>query len=358
VNASYDDGSSRTTIQKKEKVRKGWSGGDDSTHEKRGIVGGQKEAIESCQDGNYQKRTLKLAYELPFAAMFRDAKGQKIFEASSVTLFDGMAYAVCDSSWAVSMFNPYLEPFGEGNYQVGDPNRESEDSGYEAIFYDNTTFYVVRESIVDSFQNYHAMIEQLSLNPESDHDSYEVVSTCPSEFEFDGDSKGFEGATPIHDLQGDLVVLGLCEANHCSESKKLRQAKGNGRLVAMKLETLSDGSCQWTTIRQIDIPKSAYFGDYSAISMDDEGRVAIASQEDSQIWVGHLEGIQPNGLWDIDAMEFRQLDGKVYDFPKNDACQTIYCNIEGIHWLNEDTILAVSDKMKGKGKTLDDSLTC
>jgi hypothetical protein len=42
--------------------------------------------------------------------------------------------------------------------------------------------------------------------------------------------------------------------------------------------------------------------------------------------------------------------GKVFDFPKNDNCETIYCNIEGVHWLNDDMIMAVSDKMKGRGK--------
>ena len=29
----------------------------------------------SCADGKYAKRTLKLAYELPFASLFRDHKG-------------------------------------------------------------------------------------------------------------------------------------------------------------------------------------------------------------------------------------------------------------------------------------------
>ena len=38
------------------------------------------------------------------------------------------------------------------------------------------------------------------------------------------------------------------------------------------------------------------------------------------------------------------------DFPKNDSCETIYCNVEGVHWLNDDMIIAVSDKMKSKGK--------
>jgi hypothetical protein len=310
-------------------------------------------AIEttSCDDGKYSKRTLKLAYELPFAAIFRDTKGQNIFEASSVTIVDGMAYAVCDSSWAVSMFDPHLVPFGEVNIQIGDPKRETDDSGYEAIFYDNSSFYIVRESIIHDSGAYHAQIEQVSLHPDVDKGTYDVVSVCPSEFEFDGASKGFEGAVPLHDVDGNLVVLGLCEGNHCSESKYLKSDKGNGRLVAMKQETMPDGSCRWSTIRMITIPPSAYFGDYSAIDISKDGRVVIGSQEESQVWIGYLDGMNDDGLWNIDAIEFRTSpDGKLYDFPKNDNCQNIYCNIEGVHWLNDETLIAVSDKMKGKGK--------
>lgn len=38
----------------------------------------------SCDDGHYRDRTLQLAYELPFAALFKDNKGQSKYEASSV----------------------------------------------------------------------------------------------------------------------------------------------------------------------------------------------------------------------------------------------------------------------------------
>jgi hypothetical protein len=35
---------------------------------------------------------------------------------------------------------------------------------------------------------------------------------------------------------------------------------------------------------------------------------------------------------------------------KNVNCEKVYCNIEGVEWLNDEMIVAVSDKMKGKGK--------
>jgi len=144
-------------------------------------------------------------------------------------------------------------------------------------------------------------------------------------------------------------VLGLCEGNYCSESHK--NDTGNGRIVAMtKGVHPDDGSCIWQTLRVINIPSSAKFRDYSAMSIDENGRVAITSQEESQVWIGVLEGKNDAGLWDVDAIAFSDEDAVVYDFPKNDNCETVYCNIEGIHWVDDNMLLAVSDKMKSKGK--------
>ena len=89
----------------------------------------------ACDDGYYSKRTLQRAFELPFASLFKDTKGQKKYEASDVILVDGEAYAVCDNSWAISKFGDDLRPFSPENAQIGDPNRQGlggddEDSGY------------------------------------------------------------------------------------------------------------------------------------------------------------------------------------------------------------------------------------
>jgi hypothetical protein len=306
-----------------------------------------------CEDGKYSKRTLKLAYELPFASLFKDTKGQKKYEASSVILSeDGNAYAICDSSWSLSKFSDKLEPFADANVQIGDPARRSEDSGYEALFQaDDGSFYVVRESVQHDDESYHAIVERLDVR----EDDYSVLEACSTIFEFEGDSKGFEGAIAIRDLNNDLVILGLCEGNHCSEKNK--HDVGHGRVVAMRWEATPPGNatapgCQWSTIRMINIPKSAAFRDYSAVTLEKEtGRVAVSSQEESQLWVGLLTGLnEATGLWDVDAMEFDDDVGKLYDFPKNGDCQTIYCNVEGVHWINSDMIMAVSDKMKSKGK--------
>ena len=147
-------------------------------------------------------------------------------------------------------------------------------------------------------------------------------------------------------LDGDFYIVGLCEGNHCSESQKFDA--GNGEMVMMK-KSVSESNCIWETVKKISIPKSAYFRDYSDIEVSPSGRVAITSQEDSRIFVGQLLGIS-NGVLDPDAIAFDEEKFKLYDFPKSDGCMTVYCNIEGITFINDEMIMAVSDKMKKRGK--------
>lgn len=305
-----------------------------------------------CTDKAYASRTLQLAFELPFASLFKDNKGNRKFEASSVTLSDDnkFAYAICDSSWAIYKFGIQLTPFADDNLLIGDVDKEAdEDSGYEAIVLYDETFYVVRESVdhelLDgNLDGYHAIIEELQIVDKA----HRSIRKCSAEFEFEGDSKGFEGAAGLKDLDGNLVILALCEGNHCSQSKK--DDIGNGRIVVMKQEISTDGTCLWKTIRTLHLPRSAAFLDYSAISITASGKVGVSSQENSQFWVSRLLGQQDDGRWDIDMLGFDHSDVAVYDFPKDNMCTTVYCNIEGIHWINDDMVIAVSDKMKGHGK--------
>ncbi|KAL7534817.1 hypothetical protein ACHAWF_004961 [Thalassiosira exigua] len=349
------------------------SGKEDKKKEKHNSC--HDSAYECEADTRYSKNTLKRAYDLPYAALFRDTRGQSKFEASDVTIVNDTVYSVCDSSWAISKFTRDLIPFSEKNVQIGDPtggpNREEGDeSGYEAIFEHAGLFYVVRESIFhadhdheadkessddtddddddvvkkdESSGDYHAIVEELLVG----EDDYTLVRECQCEFTFEGDSKGFEGAVGFPDDNGDLYILGLCEGNHCSEERK--EDVGNGRVVLMKKREDSDGNCLWETVRVVHVPESAAFLDYSAIDITNAGRVAIASQEYSSVWLGHAFGIS-NGIIDPDAFDFVDDSNSVLQFPKDGTCHTIYCNIEGIHFINDEMLMAVSDKMKSKGR--------
>lgn len=102
-------------------------------------------------------------------------------------------YAICDNSWSISKFDPSLTPFSTSNVQIGNPNREADDSGYEAILHHNDTFFVVRESVEhfnhdaeeESSSSYHAIIEELVVD--DDGNDYEIQDQCSCEFEFEGD---------------------------------------------------------------------------------------------------------------------------------------------------------------------------
>jgi hypothetical protein len=315
-----------------------------------------------CKMPSYADDYLKLAHEDTFAALLKDRKEQYKFEASDVVIVGTDYYAVCDSSWALSKIGETMTPFSATNVQIGTPDRESEDSAYEALVYDdmNEIFYAVRESVDTEDgdgDEYHAVIEELRVS--DDTQDYTVEATCVTEFEFDGTSKGFEGAVGMRDSTGELYLLGLCEGNECKKQGK----KGHGQAVLMRKHSNSASSgypCTWKTERVLDIPSDADFHDYSAISVNNAGRVAITSQEDSKVWLGWLSHFTPSASGgtfnpektnivthpDSDDDAQADLTRGVLRFPRDDSCHVVYCNIEGIHWMDDNTLLAVSDKAK------------
>lgn len=308
-----------------------------------------------CGNPSYSKTTLKTAYENSFVALMKDTKHQKKFEASDVITVENNFYAVCDNSWAIEKLSDQLVPFSDSNIQIGEPELPGlPDSGYEAIFHDATTdtFYVVRESVpIDMVtkkkSRYHAIVEERRIAGSEST----LLKECVAELEFEGDSKGFEGAVGLKSASGELYMLGLCEGNHCKEGKEGKD-KGNGLAVLMHRDTdatLGDFHCVWKTLRYLRIPALANFQDYSAISVNSEGRVAITSQEESQVWIGHLTHMD-SGHFDPEKSEFSTEKMHVYNFPRDTNCEIIYCNIEGIHWINDELLVAVSDKMKKGGK--------
>ncbi|KAG5187756.1 hypothetical protein JKP88DRAFT_353620 [Tribonema minus] len=250
------------------------------------------------------------------------------------------------------------------------------------------TIYMVRESLASTTAKgateYHAAVVEAQLQEtpvmqgaltgagggdSGGRASYTVTMECPVEELFEGDSKGFEGAIHLHDATGQLYMLALCEGNHCAQKQKGRE-KGNGVLVVTKKVVKDDGTCSWQTIRHMKVPSSAMFQDYSGINIQQgtgrvlissqdysginiqqgTGRVLISSQEESQLWVGRMS-LCSDGRFD--PMKSELEGGVVFDFPRNDACEIIYCNLEasfvGVTWVTDHLIVAVSDRMKGGG---------
>lgn len=328
-------------------------------------------AADMCADTDYTKTTLKLADEETFMSLMKINKGQKKFEASDVVSVNDQYYAVCDSSWSIEKIGNAVTPFSSENVQIGDPNRIADvDSGYEGLFYDynKENFVLVRESVsinspssARASSQYHALFEEVTIS--ADGTDYSLNQICMSEIAFDGDSKGFEGIVGLRSADGELYALGLCEGNFCKEGSS-GKTKGNGYAVLMKKEENSasgfgEYTCVWKTVRILKIPSTAYFQDYSSISINSAGRVAITSQEESQVWIGQMtywtspSGNSTEGTFDPTLSEFDATTGNavVYDFPRDTECEVIYCNIEGIHFMkdNDNMLIAVSDQTKKDG---------
>ena len=373
-----------------------------------------------ARDRMYTKRTLKALHDAPVGALlsYEALLGERKFEASDVISYGDHYYVVCDSSWAILRVHKSMPLLSAANAQIGAPQDgyEEGDSGFEALVHDATSdsIYVVRESVqaapaggggakavstraaraiagedddddaggaaasavswlLSGGQSaakeapagaYHAMVYQLGFEGGlTTATNYSVVDACPSEMEFEGDSKGFEGATSIRGKDGTLYLLGLCEGNHCREGAAGKEA-GNGRIVVMAREETKEGddgqnSCRWKTVTTLELPPTAAFIDYSAIALHHSTKtVAVTSQENSQVWIGALSG-GANGDFVPEEAKFEE--GKVYDFPRDANCNLQYCNIEGIHWVEgggpgtPQVLVGVSDKMKSKGKQ---SFTC
>jgi hypothetical protein len=148
------------------------------------------------------------------------------------------------------------------------------------------------------------------------------------DFALEGANKGMEGLTYIQ-RDGEEYVLGLCEGNKCKGDEKGRKP-GGGRI-----QILRRGETQWEWVGKIKLPKSVLFEDYASLEVEGE-RIAVVSQMSSALWVGQF---QPAG-WDwVD-------EGKLYRFPRNEAGEIIYCNVEGVDWITPSQIVVVSDRTK------------
>ena len=137
---------------------------------------------------------------------------------------------------------------------------------------------------------------------------------------FQSANKGFEGLAHRRH-QGREHLYALREDNSRSSGKR------RGRIDVFARAA----GGPWKLSRSIDLPKDARFKDYSALAIRKD-RIAIASQESARLWVARLDGRTHKVIAG---------SGKVYRFPDKN-----YRNVEGIDWLAEDTLIAVSDRMK------------
>ena len=133
-------------------------------------------------------------------------------------------------------------------------------------------------------------------------------------------NKGIEGLGFV-DIDGERFLAALCESGKCDD-------RSRGRLLLRG----ADGD-----LTRVDLPKGLDFEDFSGLAIRGQ-RIAVVSQESSMLWIGSVFR-DADGELDTETEDLlrlpRQRDGDV-DF----------CTVEGIDWLDDTTLVAVSDLEK------------
>jgi hypothetical protein len=288
-----------------------------------------------------QAATLQLVRETKISALGLPPLSGNQYEASGIGSQGGYLYVIFDNSYRILKVTPtWTSPslttvIPDGNSQ------------YEAITFDahNTqNFYTMVESAVHNSGNYGKL------------DKYTATLSGPTgewtNVPFPYANKGFEGTAwmwncPNGSTTGNDYMLALCEGNGCTNSQT-----GQGKIDILQ-QVISGSTISWSLIQNGSIPVPPAFKDYSDIALyppypqtndcagvggDGTGlyTVAIVSQESSQLWIG---------TFDAKTWTF-QGSGTVYDFPKNNLGQTVYCNVEGVTFLSATRIAVASDAKK------------
>jgi hypothetical protein len=184
-------------------------------------------------------------------------------------------------------------------------------------------------------------------------DVYRVLERCAIHMRLRYANKGVEGIQYIEDVRGKGYLMAACEGNWCSGGAKGRE-RGHGKIVVLEyVPGNSTEPCGWHAVKTLDIPPGAAFTDISDVAFADPGQVTTAgpagdpptkgafaalSQEDSAVWIGRF---------DFDAMDFDpDVAGAAFLLPRNRRCDIMYCNPEGLAFLDSDRLAIASDRAK------------
>jgi len=238
------------------------------------------------------------------------------FEASGVYYLNGYFYVACDNMYKIAKIKSTLPINSSQNSLISTGAPGSGNSNFEGITYDNNNtvnFYVVAETEKNG-SVYQPRIYEYdgSLN-------YQSRAWADYYFTSSNNNKAFEGIAWVY-RGGEDYLLGLVEETG---------------VIAVLRKTSGD----WALDATITLPSSVTFTDYSDICVYGN-KIAITSQEDSQLWVGTLSSTS----WTITG-------GTAYEFPKGSidgvvgaGTYTLYGNIEGISFISDTQIVVVSDK--------------
>lgn len=266
---------------------------------------------------------LELVKETTFAQLLGGGTHER-YEASGVHFWDGLLYVVFDDAPRVLRLSPDWEATTEPPVLIEATARAG---GYEDVTYQphEKRWYCLVEASETESGAFKPVIDEFD-------ESFGFVASHWLDFSVKRENKGIEGLSSVR-LQGEDFVLGLCEGNACKSGSAGREP-GQGRLHVFRR-----ASDQWERVATIRLPRAVQFADYASLDVRN-GSMTIVSQVSSALWVGRLRP-NPSGFDDLfeDA-------GRTYLFPRGRSGQILYCNIEGVTWLPDGTLVVVSDRAK------------
>ncbi|MCP3869259.1 MAG: lactonase family protein [Gammaproteobacteria bacterium] len=274
--------------------------------------------------------------------------GNQKMEASGVMVNDEFFLVVFDNTDKIARIHKSLLPHPDNGFlpgirQVTVPLNEK---GYEGITSSGDTLY----ALIEGHGKKHGAVVAYEMNGTSGQLQILNMGDTPL---VDARDKGFEGLAHVS-MDGNNYLLALCEGNLC----KRDGPKNGGRL-----QVFERSHSGWRKTRTIALGDAADFEDYSGISIRPDGRMAIVSQEDSTVWIGWL--LTQNGEWTITTEKILNFPravevscfGETYASKKGKPIK-IYRYIEGVAWVDENTLVTVSDRRKKHKKKKSQRYRC
>jgi hypothetical protein len=248
--------------------------------------------------------------------LFRLIPGRKEssrLEASGVALLDeNTALVVFDNLNQIARIDLSLKN-KSSNQLVAAP---SLGSGFEDISIDTKNGHAL--CLIETVEDFDGLLRGFVAEYDSEG-GFVRCTRLPTRFQ--NANKGFEGVAHVR-RRGREYLYALCEGIFGTTTKR-----GPGRVdVFVRAQ---DGG--WKASHQIRLPNHVEFEDFAALAYH-ESKVAIVSQASARIWVAKI---------DAKAQAIVASSDKIYRFPTKS-----YGNVEGIAWLSNDTLVAVSDRRK------------